>query len=110
MIMDFHAPSTIDELSSLLSNSSEKKHLLAGGTDLLVQMQSQIIEPSTVIDIKNISEMMVVMEDTRVVFTRIPFTIVDKKKTQLVRTNWVYFLIFERELDNFDFEFEMKND
>tara|TARA_E500000178_G_scaffold4543_2_gene4774 strand:+ start:12106 stop:12513 length:408 start_codon:yes stop_codon:yes gene_type:complete len=32
MIMDFHAPSTIDELSSLLSNSSEKKHLLAGAT------------------------------------------------------------------------------
>ena len=63
MIMDFHAPSTIDELSSLLSNSSEKKHLLAGGTDLLVQMQSQIIEPSTVIDIKNISEMMEIKDD-----------------------------------------------
>ena len=63
MIMDFHAPSTIDELSSLLSNSSEKKHLLAGGTDLLVQMQSQIIEPSIVIDIKNISEMMEIKDD-----------------------------------------------
>ena len=56
--MDFHSPSTIDELSSLLSNNSEKKHLLAGGTDLLVQMQSQIIEPTSVIDLKNISEMM----------------------------------------------------
>ena len=63
MIMDFHAPSTTDELSSLLSNSSEKKHLLAGGTDLLVQMQSQIIEPSIVIDIKNISEMMEIKDD-----------------------------------------------
>lgn len=62
--MDFHSPSTIDELSSLLSNNSEKKHLLAGGTDLLVQMQSQIIEPKTVIDLKNISEMMEIKEDT----------------------------------------------
>jgi len=62
--MDFHSPSTIDELSSLLSNNSEKKHLLAGGTDLLVQMQSQIIEPTTVIDLKNISEMMEIKEDT----------------------------------------------
>jgi CO/xanthine dehydrogenase FAD-binding subunit len=64
MIMDFHSPSTIDELSSLLSNNSEKKHLLAGGTDLLVQMQSQIIEPTSVIDLKNISEMMEIKEDT----------------------------------------------
>ena len=62
--MEFHAPSTIDELSSLLSNNSEKKHLLAGGTDLLVQMQSQIIEPTSVIDLKNISEMMEIKEDT----------------------------------------------
>lgn len=62
--MDFHSPSTIDELSSLLSNNSEKKHLLAGGTDLLVQMQSQIIEPTSVIDLKNISEMMEIKEDT----------------------------------------------
>jgi len=62
--MDFHSPSTIDELSSLLINNSEKKYLLAGGTDLLVQMQSQIIEPTSVIDLKNISEMMEIKEET----------------------------------------------
>ena len=49
----FHAPETLDEAIALLANDPGAKPL-AGGTDLIVQMRSDRIAPSAVVDLKRI--------------------------------------------------------
>lgn len=49
--MEYHAPTSIEEVSALLTENSAAR-VLAGGTDLLVQMRSGLVEPSQIIDIK----------------------------------------------------------
>src|SRR5258706_14886331 len=52
----FHAPDSVEQVSALLAASPQAK-VLAGGTDLIVQMRSRRIAPSDVIDIKRIAGM-----------------------------------------------------
>jgi carbon-monoxide dehydrogenase medium subunit len=54
--MRYEAPSTLDAAVALLSGASAPK-LLAGGTDVLVQLHIETIEPDVIVDIKNIPEM-----------------------------------------------------
>jgi CO/xanthine dehydrogenase FAD-binding subunit len=49
--MEYHAPRSIEEVSALLTGNAAAR-LLAGGTDLLVQMRGGLVEPSQIIDIK----------------------------------------------------------
>ena len=51
------APDTLEEACALLAGANGKGYVLAGGTDLLVQMRSGRVAPSLIIDIKKISEM-----------------------------------------------------
>ena len=54
--MRYANPSTVEEAASLLSKEEGISRVLAGGTDVLVQMKSGIIEPDLLVDIKNILE------------------------------------------------------
>ena len=54
--MRYEAPETIERASQLLAEASGVTRVLAGGTDLLVQMKSEVIEPDLVVDIKRITE------------------------------------------------------
>ena len=49
-------PGSIRELLSLLSDSRSSTRMLAGGTDLIVQMRSGAVTPDLVIDVKKIPE------------------------------------------------------
>jgi CO/xanthine dehydrogenase FAD-binding subunit len=49
--MEYHVPRSIEEVSALLTGNAAAR-LLAGGTDLLVQMRGGLVEPSQIIDIK----------------------------------------------------------
>lgn len=51
--MRFETPTSFDEASRLLG-AAETARILAGGTDLLVQMRSDRVQPDVVIDIKRI--------------------------------------------------------
>ena len=53
-IMIFVKPNTEKEAVSLLNNSNGISRIQGGGTDVLVQMRSGIIEPELIIEIKNI--------------------------------------------------------
>jgi len=53
----YEAPTSIDTATSLLAENSKIAKVLAGGTDILVQMHSDIIEPELIVDIKNIPEL-----------------------------------------------------
>jgi aerobic carbon-monoxide dehydrogenase medium subunit len=53
------APSSIDEAVSVLAEHAKKgqrAQVLAGGTDLLVQMRGTDREPRTLVDIKKLAE------------------------------------------------------
>ena len=54
--MKYEAPETLDDAVRLLSSETGLTKILAGGTDLLVQMRTDIVEPDTIIDIKRIGE------------------------------------------------------
>ena len=54
--MRYEAPETLDAAVRLLSSETGLTKILAGGTDLLVQMRTDIIEPEVIVDIKKIGE------------------------------------------------------
>lgn len=55
--MRFEAPKTLEAAVALLAGASGTARLLAGGTDLLIQMRGGRVEPELLIDIKGIPEM-----------------------------------------------------
>ena len=52
--MRFEAPTSIDAAVALLAAEGGTSRLLAGGTDVLVQLRSGMVEPDLVVDIKRI--------------------------------------------------------
>lgn len=52
--MKFETPTTLDAAVGLLKTAGGAACVLAGGTDLLVQLRTERIEPSVVVDIKRI--------------------------------------------------------
>lgn len=61
--MRYEAPDTIEAAAKLLAAESGDARVLAGGTDLLVQMRSEIVTPALIVDIKKISEMRQIKEE-----------------------------------------------
>jgi carbon-monoxide dehydrogenase medium subunit len=56
------APTTLSEAVSAFAAAGNAARILAGGTDLLVQMRAGVIRPETIIDIKKIEEMTTIAE------------------------------------------------
>ncbi|TCH99122.1 xanthine dehydrogenase family protein subunit M [Roseococcus sp. SYP-B2431] len=54
--MRYIAPTTLDEAVGAYAAAAGAARILAGGTDLLVQMRSGAAQPGTIIDIKKIAE------------------------------------------------------
>lgn len=52
--MEFHSPTSFAEASALAANATGITRFLAGGTDVLVQLRSDLVTPDTLIDIKKI--------------------------------------------------------
>jgi carbon-monoxide dehydrogenase medium subunit len=52
--MRYETPTTTKEAATLLYKEKGKAHVLAGGTDLLVRMKMDMVEPDLVVDIKHI--------------------------------------------------------
>jgi carbon-monoxide dehydrogenase medium subunit len=53
----YEAPSTVDEAIALLAAAGGEARILAGGTDLLVQLRAERIEPGLIVDVKRIPEL-----------------------------------------------------
>jgi carbon-monoxide dehydrogenase medium subunit len=54
--MRYEAPTSLDAAVSLLAEAGGSSRVLAGGTDLLIQMRGEFITPELVVDIKKIDE------------------------------------------------------
>jgi len=61
--MRYEAPETVEGATALLAGSAGEARVLAGGTDLLVQMRADIVDPALIVDIKGIAETRAVTED-----------------------------------------------
>ena len=55
--MRYEAPETLDAAVALLAGTPGDARVLAGGTDLLVQLKTDLIDPALVVDIKRIGEL-----------------------------------------------------
>ena len=54
--MRYEAPETLDAAVALLGDANGGGRVLAGGTDVLVLMHAEMIEPDVLVDIKNIPD------------------------------------------------------
>lgn len=61
--MRYEAPHTLDQAVALLAAAQGEARVLAGGTDLLVQMKTEIIAPDLLVDIKHIAELREIKEE-----------------------------------------------
>jgi len=61
--MRYEAPETVESATALLAGATGEARVLAGGTDLLVQMRSDIVDPALIVDIKRIAETRTITED-----------------------------------------------
>jgi CO/xanthine dehydrogenase FAD-binding subunit len=59
----YAAPKTTDEAVALMAGANGKGRVLAGGTDLLVQMRAGMASPGLIVDVKKISEMTTIAEE-----------------------------------------------
>jgi carbon-monoxide dehydrogenase medium subunit len=53
---EYYAPRSLEEALSLLDNRREKAKVLAGGTDLIVQMKNGKARPAVIVDAKKIPQ------------------------------------------------------
>lgn len=61
--MKYEAPDTVEAAVGLLSSAQGTARVLAGGTDLLVQLRAGMVEPDLVVDIKRIAGMDAITEE-----------------------------------------------
>ena len=61
--MRYEAPESLEGAVALLAGAKGEARVLAGGTDLLVQMRADILEPDLIVDIKKIPETRAVTEE-----------------------------------------------
>ena len=60
--MQYEAPKTLDAALSLLAGATGQARILAGGTDIMVQLHMDTTDPDMLVDIKNISELRAITE------------------------------------------------
>jgi carbon-monoxide dehydrogenase medium subunit len=61
--MRYEAPESLEGAVALLAGATGETRVLAGGTDLLVQMRADMVDPALIVDIKKIAETRTVTED-----------------------------------------------
>ena len=62
--MKYEAPDTVEAAVGLLSSAQGTARVLAGGTDLLVQLRAGMVEPDLVVDIKRIAGMDAISQES----------------------------------------------
>jgi carbon-monoxide dehydrogenase medium subunit len=62
MDVQYVAPKTLDEAVRAFAAAAGAGRILAGGTDLLVQMRNGVVAPGTIVDVKKIGELTAIEE------------------------------------------------
>ena len=61
--MRYESPTTLDDAVALLREESGPTRILAGGTDILVQLRSGMVEPDLVVDVKRVGGLYGITEE-----------------------------------------------
>jgi CO/xanthine dehydrogenase FAD-binding subunit len=61
--MRYEAPETLNAAVALLAGEPGDVRVMAGGTDLLVQLKTDLVDPTLVVDIKRIGELRTIKRD-----------------------------------------------
>ena len=61
--MRYEAPESVEGAVALLASATGEARVLAGGTDLLVQMRADVVDPELIVDIKKIAETRAITEE-----------------------------------------------
>jgi carbon-monoxide dehydrogenase medium subunit len=61
--MRYEAPESVEGAVALLAGAGGEARVLAGGTDLLVQLRAELVDPELIVDIKRIPETRAVTEE-----------------------------------------------
>ena len=61
--IQYEAPGSVEDAVALLAQANGEARVLAGGTDLLVQMRAGHVRPGLIVDVKNIFDMTVIAPD-----------------------------------------------
>ena len=61
--MRYESPDTLEAAAKMIAAESGEARVLAGGTDLLVQIRSEILAPALVVDIKKVAETRAIKEE-----------------------------------------------
>ena len=86
--MRYEAPSTIDQAVALLASASGEARVLAGGTDLLVQMKTDLIEPVLLVDVKGIAELKQITEEAGALRIGAAVTGAELKEHPKLKATW----------------------
>ena len=86
--MRYEAPNSLDQAVALLAAEPGEARVLAGGTDLLVQMKTDLIEPALLVDIKGIPETRQVVEEGGGFRVGAAVTGAELKEHPKLRTAW----------------------
>ncbi len=86
--MRYEAPETIEKACQLLAAEAGQARILAGGTDLLVQIKTDVLDPPLIIDIKRITEMRKITVDASGCWIGAAVTGAELKEHAPLRAAW----------------------
>src|SRR5215475_13742362 len=86
--MRYEAPNSLDQAVALLAHEPGEARVLAGGTDLLVQMRTDLIDPILVVDIKGIAELRQITEEAGGFRVGAAVTGAELKEHQKLKSVW----------------------
>ncbi len=85
--MRYESPDTLEAASKLLAAEGDAR-VLAGGTDLLVQIRSEVLSPTLVVDIKGIAETRSIKEEAGGIRIGAAVTGAELKEHPLLKKVW----------------------
>ena len=53
--MRYEAPETVESATALLAGTTGEARILAGGTDLLVQLRGEVVDPALIVSVESVT-------------------------------------------------------
>jgi len=84
---EYFSPKTLDELLDLLESADEHTHIIAGGTDIVLDIRSGRVKPTKVININKIKELKYVKEEEGYIKIGSMMTFTELERNQIINDN-----------------------
>ena len=89
----YHTPHTIDEALKLLADHQPDARLIAGGTDLIVEIERGLRSPKVIIDISRIPGLDVITQDEQNLIHLGPLVTHNQAVGSEICNNWAFPLV-----------------